>query len=628
MIIAVVLSAAILFGWQFFFLAPQQRQQQAERARIEQMHREQQQAAGAATAPTTANAGPAAPVSREQALGATQTQRIAIDTPSLDGSLTLAGARIDDINLRGFHRTMAAGSPEVTLLQPINSTHGYDAFFGWEDRAAVADRSGGCVTSCGIGATDVWTAPAGSRLTPTTPLTLTITNADGLQVTRTIAIDANYMMTITDVVHNTGRAPRGVRPFGVVHREGLPEDYINRSIVQQGFAGAFGPNNHLHMSTYQQANAHAKKRVEGKISADQRLVQDQGAGGWLGISDHYWLTAMVVPQSEQMSGYYDARTGDDGRNSYRAAYQGAWRDIPAGGSITYTQRLFSGAKRVDLLRGYQHDLQITRFDEAVDWGNITWLLTRTFFLWLLHPLATWVASLHMGLPSFGIAILLSTIVIKLLLFPLVYHSFKSMARMRAVQPKMKEIQDRYAADKQRQQQEMIKLYQTEKINPVTGCLPMLLQIPVFFALYKTLSVTIEMRQAPFVGWIHDLSAPDPTSIFNLFGLLPFDPHTLPVVGAYLGIGIWPILYGLSMLALQGLSPPPTDPTQASIFRILPIVYTFLFAGFPAGLVIYWTWSNSLSILQQYVIMRRQGVETQFDKFIARLRRTEEPKPAE
>jgi YidC/Oxa1 family membrane protein insertase len=217
--------------------------------------------------------------------------------------------------------------------------------------------------------------------------------------------------------------------------------------------------------------------------------------------------------------------------------------------------------------------------------------------------------------NFGLAILASTVVIKLPLFPLVYQSFKAMAKMRGMQPKMKEIQERYAADKQRQQQEMLRLYQTEKINPVSGCIPILLQIPVFFALYKTLTVTIEMRHEPFVGWIHDLSARDPTSVFNIFGLLPFDPSTIPLIGAVLMIGVWPILYGISMMALQALSPPPTDPIQAQIFRLLPILFTFMFAAFPAGLVIYWTWSNTLSILQQYVIMRRQGVETQLDTFL-------------
>lgn len=632
LIIAVVLSGLILLGWNLFYEVPRARQLQAERARLEQVHAERQQQAaqaGAQQSGSAPNTAPtiAAPQPREQVLAASAAQRIQIATPSVDGSISLQGARIDDISLHQYCRSIAdegnrvcAPNDEVRLLQPINSTHGYDAFFGWEDRqAGVAP----------IGDNVMWTAPEGARLTPQTPVTLTYRAENGLEIRRTIAVDDNFMFTVTDEVHNTGAATRAIRPFGVVRREGKPEDYVNRSIVQQGFSGAFGPNNHLHMPTYQAADKHAQQRVRGKVGEDERLVQDQGTGGWLGISDHYWLAAIVLDQREPMSGYFDARTEDAGVNDYRAAYRGAWREIPAGGSISYTQRLFAGAKRVDLLRSYQQGLSIPRFDNAVDWGNLTYPLTRTFFLWLLHPLAKWVASLHItGLPAFGIAILLSTVVIKGLMFPLVYHSFKSMAKMRAILPKQKEIQERYAADKERQQQEMIRLYQTEKVNPVSGCLPMLLQIPVFFALYKTLSVTIEMRHAPFVGWVHDLSAPDPTTIFNLFGLLPFNPHDLPLIGAVLPlIGIWPVLYGVSMLALQGLSPPATDPTQAMIFRFMPILFTFLFAGFPAGLVIYWTWSNTLSIAQQYLIMRRQGVETQFDKFLHRFRKAESATPA-
>jgi len=621
LIIACALAVAIFVGFDFFYAGPQRaRLQAAEQARAEQQHQAQQQASqqagSAAPAPGTP-AAVAAVVSRDQALAATASARVAIASPAVQGSISLQGARLDDLSLNTYCRTMArapggrcTANDDVTLLQPINSTHGLDAFLGWQNQDA---------RGYGIGVDDVWSAPAGAQLTPETPLTLTIRSQDGFEVTRVLSIDANYMITAVDTVHNAGAAPISIRPFGVVRRQGLPEDYVNRSIVQQGFAGVFGPH-HLETRTYHDGDKHVHDRAEGKVGEDQRLFSGQGDGGWLGISDHYWLTAVVAPASEHISGYYDARQDNGGPINYRAAYTGQYRTIPAGGSITYTQRVFSGAKRVDLLRDYQSQLNIPRFDEAVDWGNITWILSRTFFLWLLHPLATWVAGLHMGLPAFGIAILLSTIVIKAAMFPLVYQSFKAMGKMRALQPKMKELQERYAADKQRQQQELLKLYQTEKVNPVSGCIPMLLQIPVFFALYKTLSVTIEMRQAPFVGWVHDLSAQDPTTIFNIFGLLPFNPHDIPVIGGLLPmVGVWAVLYGVSMFALQSLSPPPADPTQAQIFRFMPILFTLLFAGFPAGLVIYWTWSNTLTMAQQYIIMRRQGTETQFDKWIKRMR---------
>ncbi|MEJ0060011.1 MAG: membrane protein insertase YidC [Terricaulis sp.] len=594
-IIAFALSLLIVIAFEVFYWGPHNRELQVERARAEA-----QEAARPAGTPAPAD------IPREEALADSAGARVDVATPSVDGSILLQGARFDDLNLRRYRTTIDETSPEVTLLSPNGAEHGYDAFFGWEEQEAGFP---------GIGATDQWTVQDGAQLTPQTPLVLHFATGDGLDVTRTIAIDENYMFTVTDEVRNVSTATRAVRPFGVVRRQGLPEDFTSSANVHQGFAGAFGPDSSLNTVSYKDAQKHAREAARGKIGEDERIVQEQGPGGWFGISDHYWLTAIVVDPAETISAYYDAENRAGGVTDFRAAYRGAWRQIPAGGSVTYTQRLFAGAKSVDMLQSYQRELAIPRFDDAVDWGNIMWPLTRPYFTWLLHPLAKWVGGLGISI-NFAIAILLSTVVIKLLLFPLVYHSYKAMAKLRAMQPKMKEIQERYAADKTRQQQEMVRLYQTEKINPVSGCLPMLLQIPVFFALYKTLSVTIEMRHADFVGWLHDLSAKDPTTIFNLFGLLPFNPHDIPMIGAFIPtIGAWAVLYGVSMWALQALSPPPADPMQARIFAFLPILFTFMFANFPAGMVVYWTWSNTLTILQQYVIMRRQGVDTQLDIFL-------------
>jgi YidC/Oxa1 family membrane protein insertase len=602
-IIAIVLSIAIMLGWEFFFSGPQRAELQAERARIIEAQQQETQL------PATPNAdgevvAPSTPASRdrETVLAQTAVQRLTIDTPSVDGTISLEGGRFDDLNLRQYNRTVEENSGEVTLLVPIGAAHGHDAFFGWETQNGesslpLADAS------------SLWRATEGATLTPDTPVTLSFDNGAGVTIERTIAVDADYMFTITDVVRNAGEAPVSVRPLGVVRRNGMPEDFRQQSIVHQGMVGAFGPNNSLHQSNFRDADKLARNKVRGRAGENERLVEETGTGGWFGITDHYWLAAIVPDQGEQISAYYDARTIDN-VNSYRAAYRGQWRQAAAGGEVTYTQRFFAGAKRVQVLQDYQEALAIPRFDDAVDWGNF-WFLTRPFFLWLLHPLALWAGN-------FGLGILLTTIVVKAILFPLVYQSFKAMAKMRGLAPKMKELQERYAADKPRQQQEILKLYQTEKVNPVSGCLPILLQIPVFFALYKTLSVTIEMRHAPFYGWINDLSAPDHTTIFNLFGLLPYDPTALPLIGGMLALGAWPILYGVTMWALQSLSPPPTDPVQAQVFRWLPILFTFMFAGFPAGLVIYWTWSNTLSMAQQYVIMRRQGVETQLDTFLAKL----------
>ena len=602
-ILAIVLSIAILAGFEFFVNAPQRVQLQ-ERARVE----EQARAEAAQSAPSetsTAPAAPSGPMTREQAISGAA--RVTIDTGAVDGSISLQGARIDDLNLRQYHQTIEESSPEVTLLSPIDTEYGHDAFFGWELQS-------GTNASTLADAFSQWTAAEGARLTQNQSVALTLDAGNGLTIERTIAVDENYMFSIRDVVRNTSGAPVQVRPFGTVRRQGLPENYKFNQIVHQGLIGAFGPNHNLHQTTFKNADKHATERARGRVGEDERLEEQQGQGGWFGITEHYWLTAIIPDQNEQVSAYFDARQ-DNNENNYRAAYRGQWRDLPAGGEITYTQRLFAGAKRYELLRDYQRGeaasggAPIPRFDDAIDWGNF-WFLTRPFFQWLLHPLAQLFAGWGVVF-NFGLAILASTIVIKALLFPLVYQSFKSMAKMRGLAPKMKDIQERYAADKQRQQQEILKLYQTEKVNPVSGCLPILLQIPVFFALYKTLTVTIEMRQAPFVGWINDLSARDPTSLFNLFSLLPFD------VPSFLMIGAWPILYGVSMWALQALSPPPPDPVQAQIFRFLPALFTVMFAAFPAGLVIYWTWSNTLSIAQQYVIMRRQGVETQLDKLLAK-----------
>ncbi|MES1157431.1 MAG: membrane protein insertase YidC [Alphaproteobacteria bacterium] len=610
MIIMLLICIPLLAGWEFFVAGPQQRQA-AERARAEAVRVEQQH---------QAHPGADAIASREEELQQTAAQRVQIDhdaNGSVDGSILLAGARLDDLHLSREFETVAKNSPEVTLLSPSNAQLSFDAFVGWEDKAAQMDAQGECASACGVGAKDVWRAPTDARLTPDTPLVLTIRNDDGLEVTRTISLDHDYMFTVTDEVRNTSRTAHDIRPFGAIRRNGLPPGLLNAPNVHQGFVGAFGEHNNLVQLNYRDAQKFANDRRNGKVPDSQRAKDGNGQGGWLGITDHYWLVAIAPDQHENDYVYYDASnpTNDNPEQAtYRAAYQGSWRSLAPGGTLTYTQHIFAGAKLVDLLRGYQKTLSIPRFDEAVDWG-ILFFLTRPFFA-LLHWLAQTVG--HMGLAAdyrFGLAIILSTIVIRGALFPLVYTSFKSMAKLRTIQPKMKEIQERYAADKQRQQQEMIRLYQTEKINPLSGCLPLLFQMPVFLALYKTLSVTIEMRHAHFFGWINDLSARDPTTLFNLFGLLPYDPSTVPIIGVFLHLGAWSIVYGVTMWASQILAPPPTDPTQAQVIRMLPLVFTFVFAGLPAGLVIYYSWSNCLTVLQQYVIMRRQGQKTQLDDFI-------------
>jgi YidC/Oxa1 family membrane protein insertase len=587
-ILAIALSLAVMLGFQYLFPPS----------------RETPQETRAAQAPAVA-----APVAPEREVGRTQAQRIPIRTPQLGGSLLLTGARIDDLNLREFRQTTKPDSPEVRLLAPRGAAGAADAFFGWE---ANLDGDGERILAASNSA---WTADEGARLTPESPVTLRLRTPEGVEFTRTISVDRDYMFTIEDRARNEAGRPIQVRPFGVVRRQGAPPPAPN---VHQGLAGVFGPGESLNLKSYGDAEKHAREKAKGRRGDEARILEQAGTGGWLGLSDHYWLTSLVPDQNERISGWYDSRV-EDGQTDIRAAYRGQWRTLQPGGEATYTQRLFAGAKDVDVLRMYQHALNLPDFDRAVDWG-LLFLVTRPLFE-LLH-------FFGQRLGHFGLAILVATIIVKLLLFPLVYQSNVAMTKLRKLQPKMQEIQEKYKADKQRQQQEMIRLYQVEKINPVAGCLPVLLQLPVFLALYKVLSVTVEMRHAPFFGWIQDLSARDPTNIFNLFGLLPFEPQTWPLVGGILWLGAWPILYGMTMSASMALSPPPTDPTQKMVFRFMPILFTFMIAGIAVGIAIYWTWSNILGVLQQYVIMRRMGVETEFDKVLARWLRREAPTAAE
>lgn len=613
MMIFIALFFVMLLGTTFL-TEPMRQQERAEVA-----------AAAKAAAPAVVPGG--APVVQarplEAALADTSIARVALDTPSLDGSIRLEGARFDNLNLKNYRRALPRDSGEVALLRPAEAERHYDAIFGWTAESG---------DTAGVGASTPWTAEPGARLTPSTPLTLTYQSPEGLVFTRVISVDNDYMFTLTDTVRNAGTAAFVLRPFSVVRREGKPDDFIPNQIVHQGFTGVFGPDNRvLQEQRYQKAEDHIRQKLEGRTGVDARLLERQSTGGWLGIGDHYWLAAVIPDQAEQINAFYDARCTQpeaanprrcsDANENFRAAYTGGPRALGPGTEVTYTQRFFAGAKRVGVVQRYQKAFGIPDFDKAVDWGFL-WFLTRPFFGLL---------DFFFGfVNNFGVAILLTTVVVKALLFPLAYQSYKSLAGMRKVGPRMKEIQERFAADKMRQQQEIAKLFKEENVNPVAGCLPILMQIPIFYALLKVLTVTIEMRHAPFVGWIQDLSAKDPTSWVNLFGILPFDAGiatALPVIGGLFAVGIWPILYGVSMYGVQGLNPPPPDPVQAAVFKWLPLIFTFLFAAFAAGMVIYWTWSNILTMLQQYVIMRRQGVETEFDKFLAKRFPGSGPKPA-
>jgi YidC/Oxa1 family membrane protein insertase len=566
MFLAIGLSMMVLIGWQYFFAGPNVAQQQASSI---------PESASPATpgAATTADpAAPAAPAAvavttREDAVAATA--RVPIDTPSLVGSINLTGARIDDVSLRGYHVTVDDQSPIVTLLSPMGAPDAYFAEFGY----SVPAGSDVVVPN----ATTVWTAPAGATLTPATPVTLTFDNGAGLVFERTISIDDDYMFRIDDAVRNEGTTAATVHPYGLVQRYGTPAA-AGTYILHEGLIGVVGDGS---LEEVDYADVKEEDAVLGAPTTD----------GWLGITDKYWAAAMI-PKGEGAFTPRFAWFGTGGTDIYQADYLGEAMNVPAGGTASTETLLFAGAKETRVIDAYAAEYEIRSFDLMIDWGWF-YFLTRPMF-WLIDTLFQFTGN-------FGIAILLVTVIVKLIFFPLANKSYVSMSKMKKVQPQMTELRERYKDDRAKQQQALMELYKTEKINPLAGCLPIVVQIPVFFALYKSLYVTIEMRHAPFFGWIQDLSAPDPTSLFNLFGLLPFD------VPAFLLIGVWPLIMGVTMFVQMQLNPQPTDETQKMIFTWMPLIFTFMLASFPAGLVIYWAWNNALSVLQQATIMKRQGV---------------------
>jgi YidC/Oxa1 family membrane protein insertase len=494
-----------------------------------------------------------------------QGPRVTLESGHLRGSVALKGGQIDDIVLKSYRQTTDPKSDPIRLLAPIGSAKAYYAEHGW----IPGDKS-----TTVPSADTLWKASS-RRLGPETPLRLTWDNGQGLRFTRTIAVDENYMFTVTQRVDNTTGKPLTLYPYGLISRSETPET-LGFFILHEGLLGVFDGQ---------------LKEVDYDDLQESGKIEQNSKGGWLGITDKYWLVALIPDQKEQLATAF-RHTLDGKTDKYQVDYRGAARIVQPNSSLTVTNRLFAGAKEVGLLDDYLEKLQIARFDLAVDFG---------WFYFLTKPIFYVLEYFYGILGNFGLAILLLTILIKLAFFPLANKSYKAMSRLKQLQPKMTSLNERYGDDKAKKQEAMMRLYKEEKVNPAAGCLPMVIQIPVFFALYKVLFVSIEMRHAPFYGWIKDLSAPDPTTFFNLFGLIPWTPPD------FLLIGVWPLIMGLTMWLQQKLNPAPADPMQAKIFMMLPIVFTFMLARFPAGLVIYWAWNNVLSITQQWVIMRRMGV---------------------
>jgi YidC/Oxa1 family membrane protein insertase len=476
------------------------------------------------------------------------------------------GARLDDIVLTSYSETQEEGSPPIKLLLPFDSEQPYFAEFGW-----VADGTSDIALPQ---ADTIWTATS-STATPSSPLVLKWDNGDGFIFQREIRIGQDYMITVTDSVSSTAQTAVTLNSYSLIRRHGTPST-DGLYILHEGPLGVFDSTlNEEDYDSLQDAGS-------GGLS-----YSPQEAGGWVGITDKYWLAALIPDQSNLHSFGMRYLAGQGDR--YQTDILGAGQMLAPGQTISTTTSLFAGAKKVTLLDKYADELGIKNFDLAIDFGWF-YFLTKPFFYAI-----NWLYGM---LGNFGLAIIAFTGLMRLVLFPLANKSYRSMGKMRELSPKIKKMREDFGDDRAKLNQEMMALYKTEKVNPAAGCLPILLQIPIFFALYKVLYVSLEMRHAPFYGWIKDLSAVDPTSIFNLFGLLPYSVDMLP---SFLAIGIWPILMGISMAIQMRLNPPPPDPIQAKIFQYMPIFFTFLLAGFPAGLVIYWTSNNVLSITQQWWI---------------------------
>jgi YidC/Oxa1 family membrane protein insertase len=574
-ILAIVLSMVVLFAWQFFFVPEKppeepQTQQQSEQGAptpsagsVTPQVDEAPQPVGSSTPQPE---GSPIGMTREEALDASP--RVAIDTPSLKGSISLKGGRLDDLTLKDYRVTVEPDSPLVILLSPGGAPHAYYAERGFvsasgEDSAFPASDT-------------LWTAESQGPLTPDSPATLTYDNGKGLTFTRIISVDDKYMFTINDKVTNTGTVAATIYPYARVSRNGQPETK-SYYILHEGLIGVVDDG---------------LKEISYKSALNDPPETVKSNEGWLGITDKYWATVVIPEQGKTLNATFKgAQKGKSER--FLTDYVMDPVTVAPGSTAQVSGQVFAGAKEVHVIDDYATAYDIPKFDLLIDWG---------WFYFLTRPLFYAIDYFYKLVGNFGVAILIVTLCIKLVLFPLANKSYVSMSRMKKLAPEMQKIKERYADDRMRQQQAMMDLYKKEKVNPASGCLPILVQIPVFFALYKVLFVTIEMRHAPFFGWIKDLSAPDPTSVFNLFGLIPWDPPT------FLMIGAWPLIMGLTMWFQMKLNPAPPDPVQQKLFTWMPVVFTYLLASFPAGLVIYWAWNNSLSILQQSIIMWRQGVE--------------------
>ncbi len=569
LLLAAGLSFAVVLVWTYFLQPPAP----PPSVQVEQ-------AAAPPESPTdglVAPVGAAAPgTNLAEAPAEDRVERLAIEAPGVFGSVSLRGGRIDDLSLSDYRQDVPSTAPPVHLLAPATEPDGYYAVYGW------TSGHGGPETP---GPTSEWSVLEGTVLRPGQPVRLGWNNGAGLRFERRLEVDDHFLFTVTQTVFNEGTVTATVSPYGIIARHGTP-DTLGFFILHEGPIGMF--DGQLKEHDYDDLLDFSSVATEGGPAE----IHDIESNGWIGFTDNYWMTALVPAANQAFRAVFKS-----GQSSAGPVYQTDMRlpatQVAPGASASQRTYLFAGAKEVATIRAYQDAFGIDRFEDAVDWGWF-FFLTKPFFQILI-----WIQS-YVG--NMGFSIIILTVLVKAVLFPLAYKSYAAMARMKKLQPEMEKLKERVGDDRGAMQREMMALYKKEKVNPAAGCLPILLQIPIFFSLYKVLLVAIEMRHAPFVGWIRDLTAPDPTSLFNLFGLIPWTPPEL------LGIGFWPILMGVTMWLQMKLNPAPADPIQQKIFAWMPWVFTFMLGRFPVGLVVYWTANNVLTFVQQYTIMRAQGTE--------------------
>ena len=559
LVLAIVCSALLVIGYQIFFELPKQQ------ALEEQALKEQKELI--LTAPENSSQSQQeveTSIKDEKIINA---PRISIDTPSIEGSISLAGARIDDIVLKNYTKNLDPQSSKIRLFERLDNQKPYFAEFGWIGSGTVDLPN----------SSSIWSSNS-SILEPGKPIILSYKSDNNLKFERIFEINDNYLITITDRVINNGSSEVTLYPYGLVRRTGLPK-VDGLFILHEGPIAVIDEK--LREVDY-----------DDLVDDGDEIISSEMKGGWIGITDKYWLAALIPDQKDKSE--FAFRYSKKSSGQWQSDWRGSSKIISPGSEIETTSHLYAGAKTLSLLDEVEEDIGAYRFDLAIDFGWF-YFLTKPFFYTL-----NWLSK-YLG--NFGLAIIGLTIIIKLLFFPLANGSYRSMAKMRALQPKLTELRERYKGDQQALNKAMMEMYKSEKVNPAAGCLPIFIQIPVFFALYKVLYVTIEMRHAPFYGWINDLSAKDPTSILNLFGILPYSVQNWPIPD-FFQLGIWPIVMGITMWLQFRLNPTPPDPVQARIFAWMPVIFTFLLATFPAGLVIYWTINNLLSIGQQWLIMKQ------------------------